>query len=50
MNEEMIPMVSKVGMDQFIKVFRQNGVKDETIKEMIEQTFAKAIREAFERN
>lgn len=51
MNEDIkIPMVSDVGMDQFIKTCRKNGIKDEFIKEVIQSSFEVAIRKAFERN
>lgn len=49
MNED-IPMVSDVGMDQFIKTCRKNGIKDDTIKQLIDIAFENAIKEAFERN
>lgn len=51
MNENIeLPMVSDVGMDQFIKTCRKNGIKDEFIKEMIQSSFGVAIKKAFERN
>lgn len=51
MNEnDEIPMVSDIGMDQFIKTCRKNGINDDITKQLIQISFENAIKEAFERN